>query len=577
MSLIVKFLGVLLLYGLFSCPVSSTKTHNYEFVIKEANYTRLCDTKSILTVNGQFPGPTIYARKGDTIIVKVINHAGYNITIHWHGVDQPRNPWSDGPEYITQCPILPGNEFSYEIILSEEEGTMWWHAHSDWDRATVHGAIYVYPKLGSSFPFAKPYKEIPIILGEWWKADVNQVLAQALLTGGAPNISDAYTINGQPGDLYQCSKQGTFTAQVEHGKTYLLRVINAAINNEHFFSIAGHRLTVVGTDASYTKPFVTDFIMITPGQTMDLMLVADAPINTSSSSNNRFYMAARPYASAVGVTHDNTTTTAILEYITPGTNKTVVDSSPVFPSLPAENDTDAATAFVAELRSLATKEHPVDVPQTINERVIITVAVNVRPCEENNTCLGPFNNRFAASLNNISFEFPTIDILDAYYHQISGVYEEGFPPEPPLIYNFTGDNLPRYLLTPRRATEVRMVEYNTTIEVVFQGTNLLAGENHPMHLHGQRFYVVGRGFGNFDEDKDPQGYNLVDPPLENTVGVPTKGWAAVRFKAKNPGVWFMHCHFDRHLSWGMDTVFIVKNGATPDSKILPPPLDMPKC
>ena len=25
-----------------------------------------------------------------------------------HGVKQPRNPWSDGPVYITQCPIKPG-------------------------------------------------------------------------------------------------------------------------------------------------------------------------------------------------------------------------------------------------------------------------------------------------------------------------------------------------------------------------------------------------------------------------------------------------------------------------------------
>ncbi|KAJ0978855.1 hypothetical protein J5N97_014329 [Dioscorea zingiberensis] len=551
-------------------------THHHEFVIKEAEYSRLCDTKSILTVNGQFPGPTIYARKGDKVIVKVANHAEYNITLHWHGVDQPRNPWSDGPEYITQCPIWPGSEFSYEIILSEEEGTIWWHAHSDWDRATVHGAIFIYPERGSSFPFPKPHKEIPIILGEWWKGNVSQVLADALRTGGDPNVSDAYTINGQPGDLYPCSKSETFTAQVEHGKTYLLRVINAAINNELFFAVGGHRLTVVGSDASYTKPFDTDFIMITPGQTMDLLLVADQPVN-KSLSNNRYYMVAKPYASAVGVRYNTNNTTAILEYVTPRGNGTITDSSPVFPSLPADDDTDAATAFTANLRSLASKEHPVDVPQKIDEQVIITVAVNLLPCDENNTCFGPGGNRLSASLNNISFESPKTDILDAYYHQIGGVYGEGFPSEPPFNYNFTGDDLPRFLLTPRKATEVRMVEYNTSIEVVFQGTSLLAGENHPMHLHGQSFYVVGRGFGNFDKEKDPQGYNLVDPPLENTVGVPKNGWAAVRFKAKNPGVWFMHCHLDRHSSWGMNTVFIVKNGATLDSQILPPPKNMPQC
>ncbi|KAJ0751513.1 putative laccase [Helianthus annuus] len=52
--------------------------------VKEASYTRLCETKSILTVNGQFPGPTLYVRKGDTIYVKVHNNGRYNITIHWY-------------------------------------------------------------------------------------------------------------------------------------------------------------------------------------------------------------------------------------------------------------------------------------------------------------------------------------------------------------------------------------------------------------------------------------------------------------------------------------------------------------
>ena len=51
-----------------------------------ANVTRLCSTKSIVTVNGQFPGPRIVAREGDRVAVKVINHVPYNVTIHWYGI-----------------------------------------------------------------------------------------------------------------------------------------------------------------------------------------------------------------------------------------------------------------------------------------------------------------------------------------------------------------------------------------------------------------------------------------------------------------------------------------------------------
>ena len=43
------------------------------------------------------------------------------------------------------------------------------------------------------------------------------------------------------------------------------------------------------------------------------------------------------------------------------------------------------------------------------------------------------------------------------------------------------------------------------------------------------------------------------------------------------GVWLWHCHFDKHFTWGMATVFIVKNGKTPETSLLPPPAYMPPC
>jgi len=47
----------------------------------------------------------------------------------------------------------------------QQEGTVWWHAHASVLRATVHGALIIYPRSGK-YPFPKPYKEVPIILGK---------------------------------------------------------------------------------------------------------------------------------------------------------------------------------------------------------------------------------------------------------------------------------------------------------------------------------------------------------------------------------------------------------------------------
>ncbi|KAJ6399173.1 hypothetical protein OIU77_019842 [Salix suchowensis] len=232
-----QVLKFLLLGGFLYCQAL---VHHHTFVVKDAPYTRLCSTKNIMTVNGQFPGPTLYVTTGETIVVDVINKSPHNITMHWHGVKEPNYPWSDGPEYITQCPIQPGGQFRQKVIFSDEEGTLWWHAHSDWTRATVYGAVVIKPKNGTAYPYPTPHEDVPIILGEWWKKDIFEVYDQTQASGGDPNVSDAYTINGQPGDLLPCSKSDTFKLSVDNGKIYLLRLINAALQDILFFSVANH-------------------------------------------------------------------------------------------------------------------------------------------------------------------------------------------------------------------------------------------------------------------------------------------------------------------------------------------------
>lgn len=559
----ILLLCLLFFNGLYHCHALK----RYRFELKEEKFTKLCSSKNILIVNGQFPGPTIHAHQGDTIIVDVINSGNYNVTLHWHGVGMARNPWNDGPEYITQCPIPPGGKFSQKVIFTTEEGTLWWHAHSNWTRATVYGAIVVYPKHGTNYPYPKPHAEVPIILGEWWKMDIQTLYYTFLKTGGDPNTSDAYLINGHPGDLYPCSKQDTFNLRVDHGKTYLLRIINSVMQNIMFFGVANHKLTIVGSDGSYTKPFTSDYIAISPGQTVDVLLKAD-------QTPNRYYMAAKAYERTPNTPFPKTITTGIIHY---NGKYNMNNTTPPLPNLPVYNDTNASVSFTNSLRSLASKDHPVEVPLDITTRLFYTLSINTFPCEIGNTCQGPSNTRLAASVNNISFVDPTIDLLEAYYHMVNAQFTTSLPDNPPLKFNYTASNLPLEFRIPERGTKVKVLDYNATVELVFQGTSVVAPADHPMHLHGYSFYVVGSGFGNFDKDKDPLSYNLVDPPYQNTIAVPYNGWTAIRFRANNPGVWFLHCHLDRHASWGMEMAFIVKNGKTPESRMLPPPLDMPQC
>ncbi|XP_054794908.1 laccase-3-like [Prosopis cineraria] len=548
---------------------AAAETHYHEFVIQTTPTTRVCRTVNIITVNGQLPGPTVEARNGDSLAIRVVNAAKYNVTIHWHGLRMLRNPWADGPGYVTQCPIQPGASYTYRFTIINQEGTLFWHAHVGFLRATLYGAIIIYPRLGSHYPFPMPRREFPILLAEWFDRDPVSLLRMTQFTGAPPNVSIAYTINGQPGDFYRCSSQDTVRVPVEAGETILLRIINSALEQELFFSVANHRMTVVGTDATYTKPFTTRVIMIGPGQTYDVLLTAD-------QIPGRYYMAARAYETAQNAPFDNTTPTAILEYKSVGCgNNNGQLSRPLLAALPAFNDTSTATAFTNGIRGLSQNTVFTNVDVNLN----FVVGLGLINCTNPNSprCQGPNGTRFTASVNNVSLVLPrTSSLMQAYYQGIPGVFTTDFPPVPPLQFNYTG-NVPRGLWTPSRGTKLYKLKYGSRVQIVFQDTSIVTTEDHPLHLHGYDFFVVGSGFGNFNPATDPANFNLVDPPQRNTIGNPPGGWVAIRFVADNPGIWFMHCHKDSHLFWGFAMAFLVENGVGPSQTVIPPPADLPPC
>ncbi|XP_075663926.1 laccase-14-like [Castanea sativa] len=569
---LLNFIGFLFLVAQCLSMVEG-EVHYYEFVLAKKNFMKLCNTSSKLVVNGSIPGPIIQVHKGDTIYVNVHNQGYYGVTIHWHGVKQPRNSWSDGPEYITQCPIEPGSNFTYEVIFSTEEGTLWWHAHSDWTRAYVHGAIVILPTIGTTYPFPKPHDEDIIILGSLYRGNLKAEYDFDLIHGN-DNLphSIAYTINGEPGDLGACSKETTYRRVVDHGKTYLLRLVNTVVSANMFFAIAEHNLTIVGMDANYIKPITTSYIMMGPGQTVDILLTANQTLG-------HYYIAARQLWSnqEAATDFDHFNVTAIIQY----RGNYTIPLSPSLPStLPNYKDLTAARKFYANpFRSLASKDHPVNVPLNITTRMYITVSMAKIECK-NTTCTTLEEGLIlAASANNISWNNPVhTDVLLAYYRNISGVYTTDFPDQPPYYYNFTSYQLPDALAIANLGSKVRVLNYNEAVEIVFQGTNIFQGSNHhPMHLHGHKFYVVGSGYVNYNNETDPKNFNLVDPVKVNTFVVPKNGWLAIRFVANNPGVWFWHCHIDRHMTWGMAAVFIVKNGGTTETSIRKPPPHLPPC
>ena len=78
--------------------------------------------RRVITINGEFIGPTIRVRQGAVVKVNVFNRlANQPLTVHWHGLFQTDNFWMDGAAWINQCPVNTYHTFSY-IWRAEHAG-----------------------------------------------------------------------------------------------------------------------------------------------------------------------------------------------------------------------------------------------------------------------------------------------------------------------------------------------------------------------------------------------------------------------------------------------------------------------
>jgi laccase len=306
---------------------------------------------------------------------------------------------------------------------------------------------------------------------------------------------------------------------VENGKTYLLRIVNAALRSEYYFKIAGHTFTVVAADANYVKPYTTDIIAIAPGETIDALLIADAP-------PGKYYMFALGIQSAEPNKQYPVMISRGIVYYNNSSKGYEVDTPAMAPEMPIYNDRSASLYFHGNLSSLPHRLLP-SVPSSVNERMFITMDSG-HICKEG----WPSCNATVTRMNNISFQMPaTTPLLLAHYNKnissaISMVRE--FPSTSPKIEFNEGMTM--------KATSFTRVPYNTTVEIVFQGPPEGISYPNPMHLHGHEFFVLAQGLGQYEAEKDLHTYNLVDPPLKNTANVQRVGWTVIRFVANNPGM-----------------------------------------
>jgi multicopper oxidase len=103
----------------------------------------------------------------------------------------------------------------------------------------------------------------------------------------------------------------------------------------------------------------------------------------------------------------------------------------------------------------------------------------------------------------------------------------------PYAWNINGQEYPK--------SDPIKLAANQAVRFIMENPTMM---DHPFHLHGHYFYVLG----------EPDKLNLTDPVKKDTVNIPAGKALVLQWTSNNPGNWFYHCHIEWHLATGMARV-----------------------
>ncbi|KAJ5945277.1 hypothetical protein N7516_005445 [Penicillium verrucosum] len=523
-------------------------------------------SKRVYLINDLFPGPTVEARSGDTLIITVTNALpDESIAIHWHGLHVANA--MDGAVGISQCPVPSGGYFVYNLTIpSDQSGTFWYHAHSGVSRADgLYGGLVVHAPTSKSAArdlisrrrdnaYRYTYdRELLLLIGDWYHRPARDVLEWYMDPGNFGNepVPDSLLINGagyfdcmmavpaRPVDCIDQQVNNSFIDLDPHA-TYRIRVVNTGALAGLSLVFDNHLLDLLQADsidvARSKETNVNSIGILFPGQRMDFVL---RPLLKTSEKQSHM----RVQLDQDGFKYANPALTPDQTFPINYRSDAVVG-----PPLKAHHlNIGEAPSAPSILRSI---------PPTAQQTHMVYTKIQKMARYSNK----PFG----------------------YFNQTTWKPQQD-PPVP-------------LASVPRAKWDVNQFAIITEPEPVWIDlvVNNLDEGSHPFHLHGHHFYILAVhqaefGWGSYNPftDKIPPHlesdsnelkndtvdahklnvcnsglYDTSRAALRDTVQIPSRGYAVLRFQANNPGVWLFHCHMLWHSATGMAMLIDVQGDPT---------------
>ena len=240
--------------------------------------------RSVLLVNGQYPGPLLRGRLGEQLVVALKNSTAKGISNHYHGQYQLGTWRMDGVPLVTQ-PSLPAGKTFNVHFTANPGGTFWYHAHQLFENEYPDGQygplIIDDPERDELWTYNQ---EETLLFNDWFHETSSEILERLVhppqgeknkLYPGDGDVEWVSALVNGTGRYPGGPKVPLSVVEVEPGATVRFRLINASSTYTLWFSIDDHDFTVIAADGTPIKPIKGDQIRMAIGERYDLLVPAN--------------------------------------------------------------------------------------------------------------------------------------------------------------------------------------------------------------------------------------------------------------------------------------------------------------
>ncbi|GAA4693773.1 multicopper oxidase domain-containing protein [Phytohabitans rumicis] len=192
--------------------------------------------------NGSYLGPTLRAKRGERVMVNVVNGLAETTSVHWHGMHLPAR-MDGGPHQ----PIRPNATWSPTWTVDQPAATLWYHPHP-------HGETEKHVSRGLAGMFIVDDDTRVNLPREYGVDDVPMIVQDR---------DDTVLVNGTAGPYLDVR-----TERVR------LRLLNASSARVYNFGLADDRpFALVGTDGGLLPTaHGTSRIRLSPGERAEIVV-----------------------------------------------------------------------------------------------------------------------------------------------------------------------------------------------------------------------------------------------------------------------------------------------------------------